>query len=382
MDEMDDKDEKDEMNEKKEKDDDLFGLSAPVIFVAFMIFSGVLFFFEEGWLPPLIPLAGGLIWAIASFRIVPPAFAGLVLRFGSRVSVGEEEKGEYLIKKEGWTLVFPILEKIVPISLQQHEEEINKQKEGESEDAYKNRAESFTIAEGVNIFPALFCIFRVKNPGKVFELEGGIDEHGNSPALIKMVHDLVISGARGVSAKMKLENILSREVEENGTILPIGEKIKNEIINSLDRLGAEILILRLIDVKFTEDAQDVLDALENIKKQRLGKESETIEAEKRLAIQELDSQTLVNKSEAELARARNEALAKNAEIAAFVGKKMGEPTTAEDGEKYAKYQIGLRVAKSLETGTKVIIPADQMSTTLAGLVNVFGAAKPEATTKP
>ena len=359
-------------NEKKE---DLFGLWVWLIFTMFMITGIATFFLVEDWLPTLIALGGGLLWAIASFRIVPPAFAGLMLRLGSRVSIGGEEKGEYLTKKEGWTFIFPILEKIVPISLQQHEEEINKQKEGESEEVYKNRAESFTIAEGVNIFPALFCIFRVKNPGRVFELEGGIDEHGNSPALIKMIHDLVISGARGVSAKMKLENILSREVEENGTILPIGEKIKNEIISSLDGLGAEILILRLIDIKFTEDAQDVLNALENIKKQRLGKESETIEAEKRLAIQKLDSQTLVNKAEAELTRARNEALAKNAEIAAFVGKKMGEPTTAEDGEKYAKYQIGLRVAKSLETGTKVIIPAGDVSKVMAGLINVFDASK-------
>jgi len=145
--------------EKKEKDDDLFGLSVPVIFVAFMIFSAVIFFFEDGWLPPLIPLAGGLIWAIASFRIVPPAFAGLVFRFGSRVSVGEKEE-EYLIKKEGWALIFPILEKIIPISLRQHKEEINAQKEGETEEAYKNRAESFSTAEGVNIFPEIFFSYK------------------------------------------------------------------------------------------------------------------------------------------------------------------------------------------------------------------------------
>ena len=144
----------------------------------------------------MIPLAGGLIWAIASFRIVPPAFAGLVFRFGSRVSIGEKEE-EYLIKKEGWTLIFPILEKIVPISLRQHQEEINKQEIDESEEAYKNRAESFSTAEGVNIFPEIFFSYKIKSPGKVFELGGGIDENGDSPFLVEMLHNLVIGGTRG-----------------------------------------------------------------------------------------------------------------------------------------------------------------------------------------
>lgn len=365
------------MEEKKEKDDDLFGLSTPVIFAAFMIFSAVIFFFEDGWLPPLIPLAGGLIWAIASFRIVPPAFAGLVLRFGSRVSIGEEEKEEYLIKKEGWTLVFPVLEKIVPISLRQHQEEINAQKADETEDAYKNRAESFSTFEGVNIFPEIFFSYKIKHPGKVFELGGGIDENGDSPFLVDMFHNLVIGGTRGVLAKAKLTDILSRTIEENGVLKPIGEKISDEIIHTpnFDRLGAELLILRIEDIKFKKDAQDVLDALENVKKEQLKKEAEIVEAEKRLEIQKRDSETLVNKSQAELTKARNEALAKNAEIAAFVGKKVGEPTTAEDGEKYAKYQIGLRVAESLATGTKVIIPAGDVSKVMAGLVNVFDASK-------
>ncbi|MFH1990427.1 MAG: SPFH domain-containing protein [Patescibacteria group bacterium] len=360
-------------DENKEKDDDLFGLSVPLIFVAFVIVGAVLFFFEEGWLPASIPLAGALIWAILAFRIVPPAFAGLVFRLGSRVSVGEEKEEDYLIKKEGWTMVFPILEKIVPISLRQHKEEINAQRTDETEDAYKNRAESFSTAEGVNIFPEIFFSYKIKEPGKVFELGGGIDEDGDSPFLVEMLHNLVIGGTRGVLAKMKLEEILSRTIEGE----PIGEKIKNDIDKtpSFDRLGVELLILRIEDIKFKKDAQDVLDALEDIKKQELKKRSEIIEAEKRLEIQKKDSETLINKSEAELTKAKNEAAAANAAIAAFVGKKKDEPTTAEDGKAYAQFQIGLEVAKSFATGTKVIIPAGDISKVMAGLVNIFDASK-------
>ena len=93
-------------------------------------------------------------------------------------------------------------------------------------------------------------------------------------------------------------------------------------------------------------------------------------------MQQKDSETLVNKSSAELTKAKNEAAALNAAIAAFVGKKLEEPTTVECGKAYANYQIGLAVAKSLETGTKVIIPASDISKILAGLVNVFDASKP------
>ena len=313
---------------------------------------------------------------IASFRIVPPAFAGLLLRFGSRVSIDEKEE-EYLIKKEGWTLIFPILEKIIPISLRQHKEKINAQKEGETEDEYKNRAESFSAAEGVNIFPEIFYSYKITNPGKVFELGGGIDENGDSPFLKEIFHDLVIGGTRGVLAKMELTAILSREIKEENGVTSIGERIHSEVEKtpSFERLGADLLILRIEDIKFKQDAQNILDSLENIKDQELKKRSEIIESEKRLEIQKLDSQTLVNKSEAELTEARNKAMALNAEIAAFVGKRTDSPTTPEDGEKYAKYQIGLEVAKSFATGTKVIIPAGDVSKVMAGLVNVFDASK-------
>ncbi|MDO8443872.1 MAG: SPFH domain-containing protein [Candidatus Azambacteria bacterium] len=361
------------MTENKGKDDDLFGLLVPAIFVMFMVIGGSLFFFEDGWLPASAALIGGLFWAILAFRTVKPAFAGLMFRFGSRVMVGDN----YLVKKEGWTFIFPILERIVEISLRQHKEEINAKKIDETEDVYLNRAESFSTAEGINIFPEIFFSYKIVNPGKVFELGGGIDANGDSPFLSEMFHDLVMGGTRGVLAKMELTAILSRTTEENGIAIPIGEKIRNEIIciPNFERLGAELLILRIEDIKFKKDAQDVLDALENVKKQRLAKESETIEAEKRLAIQEFNSKTLINKSEAELTESRNKALAKNAEIAAFVGKKQDQPTTAEDGKAYAQFQIGLEVAKSFATGTKVIIPAGDVSKVMAGLVNVFEASK-------
>ena len=144
---------------------------------------------------------------------------------------------------------------------------------------------------------------------------------------------------------------------------------------NFERLGARILILRLVDVIFTKEAKDVYDALEEIKKQELARESQVIEADARLRVQEKDSAALVVKSEAELTEARNKALALNAAIAAFVGKRVDEITKAEDGEKYARYQIGMRVAESLEKASKVIVPADQISKTLAGLVNVFDATR-------
>lgn len=398
------------------EDESLVSLCVPFVFFVLVFGGGLLFLFDGAWLS-LSALVGSFIWLIAAFRTVQPAFAGLVLRFGSRVIIGEtiqyfrvvngQEEDvaenefnspdfdehamdilteiilkEYLVKKEGWTLVCPIVERIVKISLQQREEIINKQRQGESDDDYKNRAESFTTSEGVSIFPALFCLYRVKYPGKVIELEGDIDEWGVSPALTKMIHDFVLSGARGIMAKMKITEILNREVkEENGDKVPIGEKIKNEMILSpnFEKLGAEVLTIRLLDVKFTKEAQDVLDALENIKKEDLSRRAQIIEADTKLKVQKKASETLVNKSKAELTEAKNKALAENAKIAAFVGKNLGkDPTMAEDGEKYAKFQIGLKVAESLASGTKVIIPAGDVSKVMAGLVNVFEASKPDA----
>jgi len=401
----------------EKNEESLFDLWVWLIFVMFMIAGSVLFLLDIGWLPTLIALGGALFWMFLAFKIVPPAFAGLVIRLGSRVIVSEtvqylrmvdDQKQdiseiefnspdfdlnapdiirevlsvEYLIKKEGWTFVFPILERIVRISLKQHQEEINSQRANESEDAYKNRAESFSTAEGVNIFPEIFFSYKIVNPGKVFELGSGIDEYGDSPFLVEMLHNLIIGGTRGALAKMELTKILSRETQdENGNAIPIGEKIRSEIFKTpnFDRLGAELLILRIEDIKFKKDAQDVLDALENIKKQELKRQSDIIEADTKLEVQKKASETLVNKSQAELTEARNKALAKNADIAAFVGKNLEkEPTTAEDGRAYAQYQIGLEVAKSFATGTKVIIPAGDVSKVMAGLVNVFEAAKPDA----
>ena len=397
----------------EKNEESLFDLWVWLIFVMFMIAGSVLFLLDIGWLPTLIALGGALFWMFLAFNIVPPAFAGLIIRLGSRVITGETvqylrmvdgqkqdiSKAEfdvpdfdlntpdvvrevistdYLTKKEGWTFIFPILEKIVRISLKQRQEEINNQRADESEDAYKNRVESFSTAEGVNIFPEIFYSYKIINPGKVFELGGGVDEYGDSPFLVEMLHNLIIGGTRGALAKMELTKILSRETQdENGNAVPIGEKIRGEILKTpnFDRLGAELLILRIEDIKFKKDAQDVLDALEEIKKQELARQSSVVEAEARLQVQQKDSETLVNKSTAELTKARNEALAKNAAIAAFVGKKVDEQTTTEDGKAYAQYQIGLEVAKSFATGTKVIIPAGDVSKVMAGLINVFEASK-------
>lgn len=394
---------------------DLFGLWSPLVFLAILLVSAFVIYVKKQWLPGLIVLSGGLLfWLILSFRIVQPAFAGLVFRFGSRVITSETTqyfrvvdgqkqdipKAEfnapnfdpeapdiirevistaYLTKKEGWTLIFPILERIIQISLRQQQREINSQKAGESEEDYKRRAESFTTEEGVGIFPEIFYSYKIINPGKTFELGVGIDKDGNSPFLDEMFHNLIIGGARGVLAKMELTKILSRETQDNnGNSIPVGEKIRSEIINTpnFERLGAELLILRIEDIKFTTEAQDVLDALEAVKKQQLEKDAKIIEADMKLEVQKKASETLVNKSGAELTEARNKALALNAAIAAFVGKKPEEKTTGEDGKAYAQFQVGLAVAKSLETGTKVIVPATEISKTIAGLVNVFDASKP------
>ncbi|KKT12844.1 MAG: hypothetical protein UV93_C0001G0145 [Candidatus Azambacteria bacterium GW2011_GWC2_43_27] len=198
---------------------------------------------------------------------------------------------------------------------------------------------------------------------------------------MEMLHNLVVGGTREVLATMKIREALSRKIEdENGNSVPVGEKIKGEIIKAptFGGLGAELLILRIVDIKFKKDAQDVLDALEAVKKKELEREAEVIEADTKLEVQKRASETLVNKSQAELTEARNKALAKNADIAAFVGKAVDGKTTVEDGKAYAQYQIGLEVAKSFATGTKVIIPAGDVSKVMAGLVNVFEASKPDA----
>jgi len=394
-----------------------FGWWSLVVFL-WLLFVGNFFFYTkvERWLPEVygverlaatfIASLGGIIWFSFAFRIVSPAFAGLVFRFGSRVITSEtvryfrivdgEEQDipadeldfadvksvvisvEYLTKKEGWTFIFPAVERILEISLRQHREEINEKKPSETDEEYLKRAESFSTAEGVDIIPEMFYSYKITNPGKVFELGGGIDENGDSLFLAEMFHNLIMGGTRDVLARMELTNILSRTIEENGTKILIGEKIRGEIVKTpnFDRLGAELLILRIEAIKFTKEAQDVLDALENVKKQKLEKEAEIIEAEKRLEIQKKDSETLVNKSGAELTEARNKAAALNAAIAAFVGKGLEDKTTSEEGQAYAQYQIGLAIAKSLETGTKVIIPATDMAKTISGLVNVYAASKP------
>ena len=388
----------------------------PLVFPAILIVSAIVFYVEEEWWPGLVVLSGGLLWAVFSFRIVQPAFAGLIFRFGGRVIISEtiryfriidgqkqdilaeefndpafnleapDVKSEvisrdYLTKKEGWTIVFPILERIVQISLQQHKERINEKKVDETEDIYLDRAESIATAEGINIFPKIFYSYKIVNPGKVFELGGGINEDGDSPFLIEILHNLVISETRGVLAKMEIKKILSRETKDKdkeGRVILISEKIRSEIASmpNFDRLGVEVLILRIEDIKFKKDAQDVLDALEEIKKKDLLRQSQVIEADAKLQVQRKDSETIVVLADANLKKATAEAAALNAAIAAFAGKKAGEPTTADDGKNYAQFQIGLAVAKSLETGTKVIIPATEMSKTIAGLINVFDASKP------
>lgn len=361
------------MKAVEEKGDGSLGFLGPLGFLLMMIISAGLLY-GEWWLPAIVVSALGLLWIALSFRAVKPAFAGLMFQFGSRVMVG----AEYLIKKEGWTFICPIVEKIVEVSLRQHQDEINGKRFGESEDAYLERAESFSTAEGVNIFPEIFFSYRVVDPGKVFELGGGIDAHGESLFLAVMLHDLVIGGGRSVMAKMELTKILSRETEdENGNSIPIGEKIRGDIIKTpnFDKLGTELLILRIEDIKFTKDAQDVLNALEEIKKQELIRQSKIIEADMALQVQKRDAKTIVIKAEAELTKARKEALAENAKIAAFVGKAVDGKTTVEDGKAYAQYQVGLLVAESLKTGTKVIVPAGDMSKTIAGLVNVFEASR-------
>ena len=400
----------------REKEEDLFvEMCVPAVFAMFMATGGISFLFDAQWVS-LGATIGGLFWLILSFRIVPPAFAGLVLRFGSRVIFSENIRYfrvvdgrqedinifefndpnfnpdasdikteivsvEYLMKKEGWTFICPIVEKIVKISLRQQQQKINGKMAGESEDAYWNRAESFSTAEGVNIFPEIFFSYKVISPGKILELNLGVNENGESPFLMEMLHNLVVGGTREVLATMKIREALSRKIEdENGNSVPVGEKIKGEIIKAptFGGLGAELLILRIVDIKFKKDAQDVLDALEAVKKKELEREAEVIEADTKLEVQKRASETLVNKSQAELTEARNKALAKNADIAAFVGKAVDGKTTVEDGKAYAQYQIGLEVAKSFATGTKVIIPAGDVSKVMAGLVNVFEASKPDA----
>ncbi|MDP2638996.1 MAG: SPFH domain-containing protein [Candidatus Azambacteria bacterium] len=400
------------MKVTEEREDSSLGFLGPLGFLLIMIISAGLLY-EGLWIPAIVASALGLLWIALSFRIVRPAFAGLMLQLGSRVvksetgryfrivngaevDITEAEFNDpafdknapdvktditinYLTKREGWTFICPIAERIVEVSLRQHQDRINEKLFDESDEKYLERAESFTTFEGVHVIPEIFFSYKIINPGKVFELEGGVDEYGNSPFLERMLHDFVLGGARGVMGKMHIEQILTREIkDENGNSVPMAEKIRDDILQTakFESMGAELLILRIEDIKFKKDAQDVRDALEDVKKQELERQSKIIEADAALEVQKRASDALIVKSNAELVDARNKALGKNAEIAAFVGKKVDQPTTLADGKAYAQYQMGLAVAKSLETGTKVIVPAGDMSKTIAGLVNVFEASKP------
>ncbi len=354
----------------------LLNYSSPVISLKILLAGVIVLYAGKSWLPGALVIFSGLFWLFLSFRIVKPAFAGLMFRFGSRVIIGED----YWIKKEGWTFIIPILEKIVQISLRQHQEEINSKKADESEEAYVERAESFSTAEGVGVFPEIFFSYKITSPGKVFELGGGIDENGDSPFLVEMLHDLIIGGARGVLAKMEITKILSREAQDvNGNAMPVGEKIRAEILSTpnFDRLGVELLIIRIEDIKFRKDAQDVLEALEAIKKAELSRQSQVIEADARLQVTKKDAEAIAVTAEANLKKARAEAAGLGATIAAFSGKKVDGHVTPADGQAYAKYQMGLAMAKSLEAGTKVIIPSGNVNKFLAELSNVFDAVKPK-----
>lgn len=344
----------------------------------------------------------------ASFSVIEPAFVGLFLRFGKRIVTGEkwiqyqiingekivfpvfdehqtgtpdiyeEVQKEYRTKDEGWRFIFPGLERIVKISLRPQYIEINARAKDEKDEDYRARAESFTTIEGVHIFPEIPLVFKITKSGSGHAYELGIEKNGESPRLRELVHDIALGSARDIFGPIELTKILSRTIEENGKKIPVGETIKRSMKSTPNwyNLGIEIILIRVEDIKFAEDAKDVLNQLEAIKKEKLEKEKKLIEAEK-------DYLITVKKSEGLLVQKQNEALGISAmaqafrnQILGFIGKKLDDVVTKADYESYANYLVNLERAKSLALNTKVVIvPNDGISAMASGLSQLIDVVK-------
>lgn len=300
---------------------------------------------------------------------------------------------KYLVKKDGWRIVLPFFERLVQISLRRQKIEINEPEVIEAGQKPKKLVESFITGEGVHIVPEVIFFYRVVDPNKVFELGGTIvrNEEGDyvSQSLEKAVHDMVLSGSREVLSAGTLETILKRTVTHRGNIVPFGEKIKDDVQGSTnwERLGSELEIVRIEDIRPEDDAVPILQALANTKTAKLEKQKRETNAQADLAVRTTEAEaTLAEKrreaegikaiAEATLVQAQKQAAGLRANILAFLNKKEDESTTPEDSQSYGAYQVGLKRAESLASNTKiVVIPGDPTSQAASGLASIFDAVK-------
>lgn len=396
----------------------------PLLAFLVILFAGVYVFFEKGYQPGLIVLGGALVWFILAFRVVPPAFGGLVLLMGGRVIIGKtiryfkivddkdqkisksefdklngpdidpeaqvetrkEVSLKYLTVDEGWKLVIPLLQTIVKISLRQFEGAINIKGIKQTDEEFKKRLEIINTFQNIEVVPGMIFSFVVEDLSEVFELGEGIDrETGTSPSLYTLILDSIMGVARDVMGRMELPNILGRrkkdeknDKEKEIDYSWLANLIRDEVIKSpkFTRLGVQLLIFRIENITYTDQSKDVFDALEGIEKAELTKKEKITEASMRLEVQKIDADAVAAKAEGDLKKAQKEALGLKAKITAFVGKKLDDEITKEDVDRYASFEKALAVAKAMETATKVIIPANDMSGVIAAITNIFNAVKP------
>lgn len=340
-----------------------------------------------------------------AFKPVPPVAVALVLRFGRRVVVREvdyyyrlvnrervgitekewndlafdrhapdifcDTSTEYLEKGEGWRLPFPFLERLVLISQRKYTVEVNERLSDETEEQFQQQAESFVISTGVHIIPEIVYSWWVINAGMAFRIgRTGFDDTGYSQELAKMVRNLILAATRQILGKLPLEAILTREVEdENGNRVPLAEKIRHDLVNTPEwrDLGIDLDILRIEDIKFQQDAKDVLDALEAIQKQEFEYQRQLKLAEQnyRITVRNAEAQAEQTRKLADANRHRREQEAAaereflRQQIAAFAGKSP-EEITREDAESYAAYQTAFRTAQSLDENSTIILTDSEL----------------------
>jgi len=364
-----------------------------------------------------------LIVTLVSLRKVPVAHAAVILRFGRRVIDAKKSKNGnivFLFKKEGYFLIFPIplVEDAIFVSMEPKSGVINKdtviRQLGEidnqeraklisPEEAIRRRLEvgktihSIMTAEGVGIVPQIPYSYRVKDPGKVVGLEGGVtqmsknlkpDEWYESVFLKNFVPEMILSAAREILGAMTLQDALSRKArDEKGNEIPIGERIKKDIERTVnwDNFGAEILLIRVENVfpapgsesAFSE-LQDIIkaeyDYAEKLRRAEMDKEIRRRAAEASFIERQREADGIRALAEANRYRIEQEAAAQaefeRRQMMIFLGKKEGDPITPEEAEEYRRFKMGHQLAKSVDNNA-TFLSVPELTQTLAKIAGVF-----------
>lgn len=377
-----------------------------LIFCGFLAISLIISALNEAWFWTGGIVIFGIFWIFLSIRKIDPVHAAVVLRFGRRVileeeiscyrivdnkkkRINDEELSDpdfdsnapdievemettYLIKKEGWCIVFPIIEELVIFSLAIQEEMVD--------------AENVYTQGGVLIVPKTFATWRISNLAAAVELEGGGERVNEA------TRDAIRVSERDLFATCTLDEALSkkRALDPKHPDEPpasLSTILKDEIAGLVSRWGVTLLELRVADIQPVPGvSDDVFQNLEAAKNAELIKEKERIEAEKDLQVRTIKAKaSLVEKqreadgikaiADANFHRGQREADVLKAQVGAFVGKAPND-LKPEDGERFGQYQVGIERAKSLANNTKVIVvPNDPGSKIVAGLSQIFNANK-------